>query len=219
MPKDSPSSAQGPRSDPRGPAARGPLRADLARIAEWIEPGARVLDIGCGSGELLDHLVHGKGVDGRGLELSMDGVRASVAQGLPVIQGDADTDLKDYPAGSFDYVILSQTLQAMKRPKDALDHLVRIGRHAVVSVPNFGHWRARLHLLLKGRMPVTEALGWQWWETPNIHLCTIADFQALCRESGIVIERSVILDSGGRPVGPLMANLLGEQALFLLKRV
>lgn len=194
------------------------LRADLARIAEWIEPGARVLDVGCGTGELLEHLVHGKNVDGRGLELSMDGVRASVAHGLPVIQGDADTDLKDYPDASFDYVILSQTLQAMKRPREALEHLVRIGRQAVVSVPNFGHWKPRLHLLLKGRMPVTDQLRWEWWETPNIHLCTIADFHDLCRACGIVIDRAEVLGRDGKPVGPAMANLFGEQGLFLLRR-
>ena len=197
------------------------IRFDLKLIAEMVEPGSRVLDVGCGDGALLDFLTHKKGVDGRGIELSMDGVHQCVAQGLSVIQGDAEADLKDYPADAFDYVILSQTLQAMREPRTVLENLTRIGRRAIVSVPNFGYWRIRLQLLLTGRMPVTEKLGYQWWETPNIHFCTIKDFVTLTDEMGIHIERCMIVDRVGRVTGHAhsgFANLLGEQGVFLLRR-
>jgi methionine biosynthesis protein MetW len=197
------------------------IRADLQLIADMIEPGARVLDIGCGDGALLEHLVYVKQVTGRGIELSQNGVNACVSQGLSVIQGDADTDLTDYPAGAFDYAILSQTLQATHDPRHVLEQLVRIGRRAVVSFPNFGHWRSRLYLLCRGRMPVTDALPVSWYETPNIHFCTIRDFSALCAEVGVTVERSLSLDAGGRaaPQQSLrLANLLGQSALFLLRK-
>ncbi|HYC02787.1 MAG TPA: methionine biosynthesis protein MetW [Azospirillaceae bacterium] len=198
------------------------IRPDLRRIADMIEPGARVLDVGCGDGELLEHLVYERRVDGRGVELSMDGVRACVSRGLSVIQGDADTDLADYPDDGFDYVVLSQTLQATRDPRGVLRHLVRIGRRAIVSFPNFGYWRLRWQLMSRGRMPVTDHLGFQWWETPNIHFCTIADFNALSRDLGLVVERSVILDRGGAPVparaDSWLANWVGEQGVFLLRR-
>jgi methionine biosynthesis protein MetW len=198
------------------------IRSDLRRIADMVQAGSRVLDVGCGDGELLEYLVIEKQVDGRGLELSMDGVRMGVAHGLSIIQGDADQDLKDYPSDSFDYVILSQTLQATRNPKQVLEHLARIGRRAIVSFPNFGYWRVRLDLLRRGRMPVTSQLGYQWWETPNIHFCTIADFVVLCAEIGIIIEDSAILRRDGRAL-PVradkpLANWLGEQGLFLLRR-
>jgi methionine biosynthesis protein MetW len=197
------------------------IRADLQLIADMIEPGARVLDIGCGDGALLEHLVYVKQVIGRGIELSQAGVNACVGRGLSVIQGDADTDLVDYPAAAFDYVILSQTLQATHEPHHVLEQLVRIGRRAIVSFPNFGHWRLRLSLLSRGRMPVTAVLPASWYETPNIHLCTIRDFRALCDELGVSVERALALDAEGRaaPRQSLrLANLLGQSALFLLRK-
>ncbi|MDR3440745.1 methionine biosynthesis protein MetW [Telmatospirillum sp.] len=198
------------------------IRVDLQLVADMVDPRSRVLDIGCGEGILLDYLNRFKQVDGRGIELSMAGVRAAVAHGLSVIQGDADTDLKDYPSAAFDYVILSQTLQATREPKRVLENMLRIGRRAIVSFPNFGHWRVRLSLLGHGRMPVTETLTYQWCDTPNIHLCTIRDFRVLCDELGIVIERAISLDSRGRTrfdAAGHLANWLGEQAVFLLRRV
>ena len=195
------------------------LRADLAAIAEMIPPGAHVLDVGCGDGALLEHLAATKNVDGRGLELSQQNVNACVARGLSVIQGDADTDLHEYPSQVFDVVILSQTIQATRSPKSVLGHLLRIGRRTVVSLPNFGHWRVRLALLTHGRMPRTEALQYEWYDTPNIHLCTIADFVALAESCGARIESAFALKRNGttRPMqaGSWMPNLLAEGAIFL----
>jgi methionine biosynthesis protein MetW len=197
-------------------------RSDLAVVADMVAPRSRVLDVGCGDGLLLEMLARDRQVDGRGVELSQRGVNDCVAKGLPVIQGDADTDLADYPEDSFDYVILSQTLQATQRPRVVLEHMLRIGRRAIVSFPNFGHWRVRTQLLFLGRMPRATNLQYSWHETPNIHLCTIKDFIDLAEEVGAVIERGMALDRAGAPfrmASPLsVMNLFGAQAIFLLKR-
>ncbi len=197
-------------------------RVDLLRVTEMVTPGSRVLDVGCGDGELLRLLAEERNVDGRGIELSQQGVNDCVAKGLSVIQGDADADLDDYPDDAFDFVILSQTLQATRQPRRVLENLLRIGRRAIVSVPNFGHWSVRVQLVLRGRMPVTEQLNHSWYDTPNIHFCTITDFIGLAKEIGAVIDRSVALDQQGGQLSAMWPkwtwNLVGEQAIFLLHR-
>jgi methionine biosynthesis protein MetW len=202
--------------------ARDASRVDLQIIADMVEHGKRVLDVGCGDGALLALLASQRGADARGIELSQRGVNDCVAKGLPVIQGDADTDLAAYPDGAFDYVILSQTLQATHRPRDVLANMLRIGRYAIVSFPNFGHWRIRAQVALKGRMPVTENLSYSWFDTPNIHFCTLRDFVELTRMMDVVIERSVALNRTGTRMGVKapwwLWNMFGEQAVFLLRR-
>jgi len=193
------------------------LRPDLAIIAANVAPGARVLDVGCGDGALMAALRAEKQVDARGLELDPANVAAAVARGLSVIQGDADTDLADYPADAFDYAILSQTLQTTRRPDQVLDQLLRIGRKAFVSFPNFAHWRVRLSLLWGGRMPVTRLLPLEWYETPNIHHVTIDDFREYVRERGLTVEGAWFL-SGDRLTSAAAANFRAEHAVFLLRR-
>jgi len=203
-----------------------PLRPDLAAIAAMIRPGARVLDVGCGDGALLEHLKT-KDVDGRGIEISQANVNACVARGLAVVQGDADTDLVDYPAQVFDAVILSQTIQATEKPRVVLDHLLRIGRRVAISLPNFGYWKVRLSLLTGGRMPRTNTLDYSWWATPNIHLCTLADFVDLTRECGATIVEAHALNDNGTTAkmnpaslthGYLGPNLFAQGGVFLLKK-
>ena len=213
-----------PRDLAMANAARthGTARVDLLVVSEMVEPGAKVLDVGCGDGELLTILAQTRGIDGRGIELSREGVNECVAKGLAVIQGDADTDLVDYPNDAFDYVILSQTLQATWQPRQVLEHMLRIGRRGIVSFPNFGHWKIRLQLLLFGRMPRTDNLPDTWYDTQNIHFCTIRDFRHLCATIGAEIETAVALKASGKPVrinAPWWFwNLFGEQAVFLLTR-
>jgi methionine biosynthesis protein MetW len=207
--------------DEAGRVRAFPARVDLLLVADMVEAHSRVLDVGCGDGTLLRLLAEEKGVDGRGIELSQRGVNDCVAKGLSVIQGDADTDLADYPDNVFDYVILSQTLQATRQPRTVMEHMLRIGRRAIVSFPNFGHWRIRFQVAFGGRMPLTRNLSCAWYETPNIHFCTIQDFIALVKEIGAHIERGVALDRFGAPLAfsePWIWNLLGEQGVFRLAR-
>lgn len=193
------------------------LRPDLAVIAANVAPGSRVLDVGCGNGDLLAALRDERGCDARGMEIDPEGVADCVARGLSVIQGDADRDLADYPDGAFDYAILSQTLQTTMRPDVVLEHLLRIGRKAFVSFPNFAHWRVRLSLLWGGRMPVTRLLPVAWYETPNIHHVTVDDFRALLAERAIRVEGAWFL-RGDKQTSVAAANFRAEHAVFLLSR-
>jgi methionine biosynthesis protein MetW len=197
-------------------------RPDFEEILRLVPRGARVLDVGCGEGVLLELLATRNKVDGRGIEISPQGVSSCLARGLSVVQGDADRDLDYFPDKAFDYAILSQTLQAVRDPRHVLAELMRIGERAVVSLPNFGHWRVRLDLLLHGRMPVTGVLPDPWWATPNIHLCTVADFATLCDDLGLRIESCAALAAGKAPraIDPSrpIENWRAESALFLLAR-
>ena len=192
------------------------LRPDLAIIADAVPATSRVLDVGCGDGELMVAL-RGKDVDARGLEIDPANVTAAIARGQSVVQGDANQDLADYPDNAFDYAILSQTLQTTERPDRVVDELLRIAPRAFVSFPNFAHWRIRLALLWGGRMPVTRLLPVAWYETPNIHHVTVSDFRDLVRAKGIKVERVWHL-SGDKPTSDAAASWRAEHAIFLISR-
>lgn len=198
------------------------MRTDLEKIAELIEPNTKVFDIGCGTGALLELLARDKNVDARGIELESQRVSESVSKGLSVIQGDADTDLKNYPDKCFDYVVLGQTLQVTKHPKDTLANALRIGKKVIVSIPNFGHWSNRAYLFTRGRMPVTKQLSYEWYDTPNIHFCTIKDFIVLCQELGASIEKKFYLTESGKVKSfngnKGIANLFGQFGIFVLSK-
>ena len=198
------------------------LREDFKEILRLVRPNTRVLDVGCGEGDLLELLTREKGVDGQGLEISPSGVAACLAKGIAAVQGDGDRDLDHFPTQAFDYAILSKTLQQMREPRHVLIELMRIADRALVSVPNFGHWRMRWALLTQGRMPETKALPDPWWSTPNIHLCTLRDFTTLCAELGLRIEAcaAVSPDQPARSIDPArpVENWRAETALFLLTR-
>mgnify|MGYP001422172588 FL=1 len=196
-------------------------RTDLELITSLVDKETRILDVGCGNGELLKSLKNKKNVKGQGLELKQERVNKCVAKGLSAIQGNADSDLSLYPDQSFDCVILSQTIQATNNPKNILIELIRIGKKAIISIPNFGYWKVRIGFAIHGKMPITEKLSNNWYDTPNIHLCSILDFVDLCRELNIKIEKTIVLNSNntksfnGAPNS--WSNFFGEEAIFLIK--
>lgn len=193
------------------------LRPDLAIIADHVAQGASVLDVGCGDGALMAALRDRRDARPRGIEIDGANVATAVARGLSVVQGDADTDLADYPTDGFDYAILSQTLQTTRAPDRVLEELLRIGRRAFVSFPNFAHWRVRASLLWGGRMPVTKLLPQQWYDTPNIHHLSVDDFRAFLGQRRILAEGAWFLNRG-RPISAAAANFRAEHAVFLLRR-
>ncbi|HEY6074707.1 MAG TPA: methionine biosynthesis protein MetW [Anaerolineales bacterium] len=196
-------------------------RIDYSVILDLVPQGTKVLDLGCGDGTLLAGLVQAKGVTGRGIEISEEGVHACIAKGLTVLQGDIDEGLRDYPDRSFDYVILNQTLQAVKKPDVVLSEILRVGEKGVVGLPNFAFWRMRLYLLFNGRMPKTEFLPYEWYDTPNIHFCSIRDFEEYCRKKSVTVEKRICLstDRGGRVLKGVRPNLFAESAVYLLSRL
>jgi len=196
-------------------AASLKARADFEVIARWIPKEARVLDLGCGDGSLLRFLTETRGVRGYGVEISPDNIVACVQNGVNVIQDDLETGISEFEDASFDFVILSQTLQAMRHTEEIMSELLRVARLAIVTFPNFGYWRARLDVLL-GNMPVSKNLPFQWYDTPNVHLCTIDDFEAYCESRKIAIRERVVLNNGAS-VGAL-PNLRGELAVYQLAR-
>jgi len=191
------------------------LRSEQRTIASWIGPGSRVLDLGCGDGSLLDFLQRERGVSGYGIEIAPDNILRCLDTGVNVIQSDLDRGLSDFKSGSFDYVVMTETLQAMRYPHLVLREMLRVGREIIVTFPNFGHWRCRLQIAL-GRMPVTEHLPNTWYNTPNIHMCTLRDFEALCAGEGIdILERRTVDTHHRETLGSrLLPNLLAEVALY-----
>jgi methionine biosynthesis protein MetW len=207
-------SAEGPRKQAFVRELLG--RSDYAIIGDIVEPGTKVLDLGCGGGELLQWLAENKGVEARGVEISGEKVRRAISRGVSAYQGDIDQGLADYPAQAFDYVILSQTLQETRHPRQVLAEMLRVGRGAIVAFPNFGHWRMRLSMLASGRAPRTKLFPYQWYESPNIHFLTVHDFEDLAAAEGLTVERRYFL--AGRRKVTLLPNLLAEVAVFLVRR-
>jgi methionine biosynthesis protein MetW len=207
-------SAEGPRKQAFVRELLG--RSDYAIIGDIVEPGTKVLDLGCGGGELLQWLAENKGVEARGVEISGEKVRRAISRGVSAYQGDIDQGLADYPAQAFDYVILSQTLQETRNPRQVLSEMLRVGRRAIVAFPNFGHWRMRLSMLASGRAPRTKLFPYEWYESPNIHFLTVHDFEDLAAAEGLTVERRYFL--AGRRKVTLLPNLLAEVAVFLVRR-
>ena len=192
------------------------LRKDLFVISKLIDDKEKILDVGCGSGNLLDFLLKTKKAVCRGIEISQSGVNDCVKKGLSVIQGDANYDLDDYPDDAFSTVILSQTIQAMIFPDTVIKNLIRIGRRAIISFPNFGYWKVRKDLMFKGKMPKNDILPYEWFDTPNIHLCSCKDFQIFCKNNNIIIEKFMCLSEKGIEMKKnYFSNLLAYQVIFL----
>ena len=198
------------------------MKQEFKIIANLIEKNTRVLDVGCGDGTLMEFLKNNKKVDIRGIEILKNNVQKSISKGLIVIEGDAEKDLIQFPDKSFDYVILSQTLQAFLNPEIVINELLRIGKKAIVTVPNFGHWKVRLHLLLKGTMPITKSLPEEWYNTPNIHMCTINDFFNFCNIRKIKLAKSLALHgkrtSSINNINLNIKNLSAELGIFLIEK-
>lgn len=196
------------------------MRPELEIISQWIHPGAHVLDLGCGDGALLAYLRDQRRVSGYGLEINPDKILKCIHAGVNVIQADLEAGLSDFDDNSFDYVVMTQTLQAVRHTEGLLDEMLRVGREGIVTFPNFGYWRCRAQLALKGLMPVSKLLPHEWYNTPNIHLFTIRDFEELCRRKSIEVLQRTVMDSAHRssPGSRLFPNLLGELALYRLGR-
>ena len=197
------------------------LHLNYAIITENIEPGARVLDLGCGSGELLKMLVEKKHCTGSGIDINQQNVIKSIQKGLSVIQGDIDEGLREFSDNEYDYVILNQTLQSAEKPDFVIEEMLRAGKKAIVSFPNFGYWRVRFYLFFKGRMPKSKMLPFNWYDTPNIHLLTVRDFFDFCKERNIKITKSIYIKRGKISKNPLtsfLTNLLCEEAVFVIEK-
>tara|TARA_B100001113_G_C20814393_1_gene493914 strand:- start:24 stop:626 length:603 start_codon:yes stop_codon:yes gene_type:complete len=196
------------------------LREDLNIIQQWVKPDSQVLDLGCGEGVLLKYLREAKNVRGYGLEISPEKITACIANGVNVVEQDLNQGLNNFTDHSIDTVIMTQALQAVDRPDLLLDEMLRIGDEAIVTFPNFGYWRTRFYLLLKGRMPMSETLPYNWYDTPNIHLCTFLDFEILCREKGIQIVNKTVVDGEHKEHWTirLWPSMLGEIAVYHIKR-
>ena len=198
------------------------MKEEFKVISELIDEKSRVLDVGCGDGILMEYLLKNKVVDVRGLEISKEKVKKCLSNGLAVVEGDAEYDLKQFPDLSFDYVILSQTLQAFMSPENVIKDLLRVGKKVIVTIPNFGHWKVRLDLLFKGEMPITKNLPYEWYNTPNLHMCTIQDFYNFCNNKGINIFKTISLN--GKKTSKITSsnlkykNLISELGIFLLEK-
>ncbi len=197
----------------------GDIRIDLDVIQTWVSPHSRVLDLGCGDGTLLKRLMDTKQIEGYGLEIGANEITACIAKGVNVIEQDIDRRLDNFDDNSFDTVIMTQALQAMRYPHLVLDDMLRVGKECVITFPNFGHWKARLHLALRGRMPVSDLLPYEWYDTPNIHFCTFKDFEVLCAQKRInILSRQVVAEGRLRGLKDLRPNLFGETAIYHLTR-
>jgi methionine biosynthesis protein MetW len=198
------------------------MKKEFQIISELIENNTRVLDVGCGDGILMKHLKDNKNVDTRGMEISKNNVQICISKGLPVIEGNAEIDLQQFPNLSFDYVILSQTLQAFYKPEKVIDDLLRVANKAIVTIPNFGYWKVRLHLLVKGTMPINKHLPNEWYDTPNLHMCTIKDFVNFCEKKNINLFKSLALHEEKVSIinnnNLNSKNLLSELGIFLIEK-
>ena len=197
------------------------MKQEFKIISDFIEVNTRVLDVGCGDGTLMEYLKTNKEIDIRGIEISKNNSQKCVSKGLTVIEGDAEKDLTQFPDGSFDFVILSQTLQAFLSPETVIQELLRIGKKAIVTVPNFGFWKVRLHLLIKGTMPITKNLPDEWYNTPNLHMCTIKDFYNFCHDREIKLNKALALHnektSSINEINLSIKNLSAELGIFLIE--